>query len=465
MPDIRFPWPFPIPLPGRDPPGDRIYRDPEGRPIEDLREYLENWPLRPRDAPETPAEEELNDAGVILTPAEGLPPGTLEQGEPTPLPDPGSLPPDFFDIRHENKSPDYPPGYPILYERKSGRRIGRIIPGAFRGKRFSRRATPQPPALERGRLGVGNQRSLREVGRTQPRAGQRFPALPGAFAPTGGARIRPRDRRPRLLESEGLLAWQRPRTTPRPDRSRPRRGPRFKPGRDPFVWPRRRRKADEPLRRPVPRVPRPPPIRKVPPHVPDWTSPFPPSPRKLPPPRPAPSKQPLPVPPVTIPRTAPKTPPPKTPAPTVPRMPIPGFPPAPGSPGSPAPMPRPIPRGRPAPQPVPRVFPVPLPLPRSSPDPRRFSVPLPQPLPEPAPSPAPAPNPLPFANPLPSPAPAPLTRFNLDPLPFLNPQPDSERDRCEDERERRRKPSNVIARVKAYSRRMSQWSLDNLRRG
>lgn len=36
---------------------------------------------------------------------------------------------------------------------------------------------------------------------------------------------------------------------------------------------------------------------------------------------------------------------------------------------------------------------------------------------------------------------------------------------CEEERERRRKPSRVVATVKSFSRRMSQWSLDNLRKG
>jgi hypothetical protein len=48
------------------------------------------------------------------------------------------------------------------------------------------------------------------------------------------------------------------------------------------------------------------------------------------------------------------------------------------------------------------------------------------------------------------------------------PQPEPERDRCEEceeDRERRRKPSDVVARVKQFSRRMSQWSLDNLNRG
>jgi hypothetical protein len=50
--------------------------------------------------------------------------------------------------------------------------------------------------------------------------------------------------------------------------------------------------------------------------------------------------------------------------------------------------------------------------------------------------------------------------------PALNPQPQpqTEEDRCREDRERRRKPSNVIAKVKNFSRRMSQWSLDNLRR-
>jgi hypothetical protein len=58
-----------------------------------------------------------------------------------------------------------------------------------------------------------------------------------------------------------------------------------------------------------------------------------------------------------------------------------------------------------------------------------------------------------------------LTRTNDAPLPFAQPQPARERDRCRDCRKHNRKPSSVVANVKVYKRRMSQWSLDNLNRG
>jgi len=52
-------------------------------------------------------------------------------------------------------------------------------------------------------------------------------------------------------------------------------------------------------------------------------------------------------------------------------------------------------------------------------------------------------------------------------LPFATPQPQpkTQRDRCEEDKRRRRRPSSVVAKVKQFTRRMSQWSLDNLKRG
>jgi hypothetical protein len=460
MPDTRFPWPL-IPLPGSKPPGDRIYRTPDGEPLNPDGGPIDPRELLPTDeGGSTPVEDARETGGsgsdevFDLREDTGLipdaPPGTM-----VPLPDPGSIDWSRYGVI-------YPGDGPVLIERgtrtRPRRRVGRLIPHGLR------REGGLPPALERGRLGAGNPRSLREVGQTQPRAGQLFPALPGSFAPTDAVRFRPRDRRPRSRLAESLLAWQRPRVEPVPRRS-PRRGPRVKPGRDPFVWPRRRRKADEPLR-PARRARPPiiPPIRKVPPGQPDWTSPFPPSPRKLPPPRPAPSKQPLPSPPLEVPRPAPKQPVPKTPAPRLPRIPIPGFPsPAPGPSRAPAPKRRPIPR--PARLPLPG-FPVPIPSSPST-QPRTFPWPRIEPSISPLPLPSAPPqtvtSPLPSPSPSPTPFPSPLTRFNADPLPFLNPKRarERDRDRC---KEPTPNPSNVIAKVKAYGRRMSKNSLDNLRR-
>lgn len=412
-------WPF-IPRPGER--GDRVWRDPEGNPV-DLREYLDRL-LRPPPAATPPPS--IDEPELVEPPP---PPSSSSEPPPSSAPVYGPL-------------PTWPP--PV--ERTADRRF---------------RAPTRARALDAFR-------SLpREAERTQPRYGQRFPALPGAFAPTEGVRIRPHDLGSRSFATADLLAWQRPRIEPTRPRRSPRRGPRVKPGRDPFVWPRRRRKADEPLRRPVPRRSTPPPIRKLPaPGVPDWTSPYPeiktPPPVKLP----RPTTQPLP-PPLKIP--APTTPPPSSPVPPARpdiRLPQPGVPlPVPTSPQK---RPQPARRAMPRPMPRPARLPAPgfpVPLPRSpSTQPRRFLWPdvtpsplLPQPSPAPAPSPAPS-----------TPAPTPLTPLNVDPLQFAQnpqPQPARERDRCEEARERRRRPSSIVAKVKAYGRRMSQNSLDNLRRG
>jgi len=71
--------------------------------------------------------------------------------------------------------------------------------------------------------------------------------------------------------------------------------------------------------------------------------------------------------------------------------------------------------------------------------------------------------PNPFAPPLPAPQPLapPLTLLNPAPLPFA----EEELDRCREAAKRRARPSNKIAAVKPYQRRMSQNSIDNLRRG
>ncbi|MNC95229.1 hypothetical protein D3C83_122990 [compost metagenome] len=66
--------------------------------------------------------------------------------------------------------------------------------------------------------------------------------------------------------------------------------------------------------------------------------------------------------------------------------------------------------------------------------------------------------------------PNPLTPINTAPLPFANPLPrlnlDPDEDECEcDDEKREPNPSNVVAGVQPFMRRMSQNSLDNLLRG
>lgn len=151
------------------------------------------------------------------------------------------------------------------------------------------------------------------------------------------------------------------------------------------------------------------------------------------------------------------------------------------------PLPVPLPRERPVinvpkTAPSPASIPIPRPIPRRVAAPqRRILPPFPlvnQParaprlqfaLPTPRPAP-PAAAPAPIAQPVPVPQPVPLTPDNASVLRFAQ-QPEArtprerERDRCEEEREQRRRPSGVIAAVKSYRRRMSEWSLENLKRG
>lgn len=135
-----------------------------------------------------------------------------------------------------------------------------------------------------------------------------------------------------------------------------------------------------------------------------------------------------------------------------PRAPQPQTPPM----GTPAPIPRPIPRRFRWPFVVPIISPLsPFTLPTPAPQP--FAPPSSPPTPG-APPPSFTP-PQPFAPPTPAPSPAP------QPLPFSPGSP--ENCRCDEpgERRRRKRPSDVIANVTPFPRRMSQNSLDNLRRG
>lgn len=126
------------------------------------------------------------------------------------------------------------------------------------------------------------------------------------------------------------------------------------------------------------------------------------------------------------------------------------------------------PKQQPKPITLPRVFGVPtLPLPILRPIPR-FADPLPRvdlrprddvPLPnEPPQTPQ---SPLPEQPTTPDVLDEPLTLLTQP----LLPSPDTRtRDKkCRGCRQHNRKPSNKVAKVKPYSRRMSQWSLDNLR--
>lgn len=101
-------------------------------------------------------------------------------------------------------------------------------------------------------------------------------------------------------------------------------------------------------------------------------------------------------------------------------------------------------------------------------------IPRLQPLPAADDAPLPLGNPLPLpvpVQPLPTPTPStPLTPIN-NAMPFFNPQPalqpqlDEEEDEDECDCSVEPNPSNITARVKAFARRMSQTSLDNLKRG
>ncbi len=123
---------------------------------------------------------------------------------------------------------------------------------------------------------------------------------------------------------------------------------------------------------------------------------------------------------------------------------------------------RPILRGRPAPRPS-----------------SFFSPPSPLTLPTPSPTTTTTPRPLVPTDPLTPPripgvdplTPR-LTSLNPLPLPsgqgFLAPQTPTDQDecrKCEERKKQRRRPSNVIADVGKFKRRMSQNSLDNLKRG
>jgi hypothetical protein len=278
-----------------------------------------------------------------------------------------------------------------------------------------------------------------------------------------------------------------------PRRNLPPRRTQPVPQRRRYGLPGRTRPRPQPPRpvRPLPRRP------NIPENVPDWTSPFPeirvprvplPSPVPVPPRAPAPRPS-MPSPPSS---PLPPSPRPQIPRPTMPapRMPAPSPGPqrAPRGPqtGRTSPIPRPI-HGWPAVAAagvlqvllnlrrrdrwmpswrtldVPSALPTPSPMPDAQPMPF-VPIPSPSPLPTPSPTPSPSPSPLPSPTPTPSPAPwpTPLTPLNAAQL-ALNSRTDE--CECRDPEGREPNPSNVVASVRSFARRMSQNSLDNLRKG
>jgi hypothetical protein len=205
--------------------------------------------------------------------------------------------------------------------------------------------------------------------------------------------------------------------------------------------------------------PLPQPSRPAPTPTPTRTEPTPtPGPIEIPTPTPTPARStPKPV----------QTPGPVTPIPT---------PSSPSSTPSSPPARSPVRVRKPAPVRSTPPFGWPFPIPTGTPprlqpgDPTSRVRPIDRPAPGRAPPRAqpsdPAADPLPrFGNPLP---------FGSPLTPLSPPALQSSRTRtrkrdnckkCEDEREQRRRPSNVIAQVQKYDRRMSQNSLDNLNRG
>ena len=179
------------------------------------------------------------------------------------------------------------------------------------------------------------------------------------------------------------------------------------------------------------------------------------------------------------------TPQPMPPIP-LPRVPTPLPAPDVQVPRIPMPQPAPAPTRRNFPQPSPGRAPIPRSIPRwpglaipaillsrvlrpsSAWEPFRWASPQAQPLPQPQPQPLPFPEPSPLPFPSPNPSTPGLTPLAATQLGFA--QFDRQRTRddeceCEDPEKREPNPSSVVARVKNFARRMSQNSLDNLRKG
>jgi len=511
--DFRFPFPLPGIFPGGGEPGDRVYRTPDGRPLNEP-----GRPIDPRDL--------LGQPPVIDVPNEP-PPGVDYPGpdytQVPNAPPPGEDEPIPYPLE---QLPGRIPGVPNLGQQDSGFRYGgyhyedpefrggtrreleRAIlrDGARRGQpywqsceelgygggdsameycdavvsveeydRVRRKAAPPALKLPPGLLQRANPRSLREAGRVPPRASIGSRAQRGASAtrvdartglPRPGSPLAPSGTRVSLTGLGGLIGREIVRGLPRIFRgvgpgvrreiermTRQRRtgGLRKAPRMQRSPWSFGTRRGFELPKQPQPvQVPQPPPLEMPTPEPPAFPIP---APSKVPTKVPAPARVPMPSIPLPQPsRTAPRT--------------------APRRRG--APIPRPIPRR----QRWPLVGPVPFPLPIPSSRPGRTTWPIGIPLPSlfpssPLPSvspPPPAPSPVTSPPTASLPQPVPLTQLQQQGLRFAADQgmPQQRRSRDRDRECRCEKnppaPSSKVASVKAFRRRMSQHSLDNLRR-
>lgn len=433
----RFPWPFPLPLPGRDPPGDRVYRDPEGNPLNEPGEPVDPRDLLPPFGPEVdePPDDDVLPEDVLPE----LPGDVIDPGDP----DPGGEDPPPFRV-YPDRLP--PPAYRIT---STG--VDRL-----------------PPALQpaqRLRAGLIDSRPAKPA---RPRALEGIGVVERALGPT--ILGPPRSRRPKSRTRGFEVAPVRLPRLP-PPRAPQRRGAEV-PRVDVFeimrqsreARERERRRREDLFRRGIPPVP-----------TPDETAPYPvePIPRRRTFPQPA---RPIEVPVPTIP--APSAPP----APRIPdRVPQP--------PALPVPAPSSIPRTRKPAGSRPRARPARARVPRAltrvaqvaalailRPILRRNSVARPEllrarearidnPIEERLQPEATTPGLTPINTP----------SVGLQPIAALTPQGfrsqrrqrDCECEPTEEEKEdeRERSRSNVVAKVKSFSRRMSQNSLDNLKRG
>lgn len=456
----RFPWPFPIPLPGRDPPGDRIYRTPEGEPLNEP-----GQPVDPGDLLPDLGEDEFGDP--IEPDRDGVPNEGIEN---FPVPGEAGEPPVVF---QPGPPIIYAPGPPIIFapgppvrqsERPNPRNPGGVSDELRRKMRPRAKpwAAPLPQALQRGRSEGASRSSLRGEARSRRTSDSPLLVRTVSSAPRSRGQTRSRGRLEQSPALKGLLAFRGPPPArPAPERT----GNTPLPSVDIFEILRRsreqrereRRRREDLFRRGIPAPP-----------TPDEMAPYPVEPwprvRTFPsPPRP------LEVPPVAIP--APRAPS----APTIPQQ----------SPMPPAlPLPQPSPRAPRAPRPrAPRARTARVPvltrvaqlagLSILRPILRRSRVARPELLRERT---ARIENPIEERlqpdTALPGLTPIQGTALGFAAQPSTVPQSRRSRQRdceCEEteeekEEERERSRSNVVAKVKPYNRRMSQNSLDNLRR-
>lgn len=462
-----FPFPFPfLPGGGKDEPHTSI--EELLRQLDEKRRERGAPPIvdRPEDHQEATIPNVANpddivdigpDSGVVM-------PGS---SAPVPMPDPGSVNWGEFGFTRER-------GQPILVNKRTGKKIGRIVPRAFGGQR-----APVPPALLQLQQRPSRPSASRARERARPRGLQGFPSVLRAIGSLGAARIPLPSRSRTSGGAPARLSFRGPRTTtPRPLETETTPGgfeipypyPQKigKPREAPENERARARILLDKIRRGESIFPQPDVNPTIPPYRP---------PRRTASPAPAPVELPI-------------------PSPEMRPVPSPTFP-TPGPVTQPSPLPLPSP-------PVPRI-PTPRPpsrVPKAAPARRkpalrtaqglgvasilrpilrrrdqgytsllsRFTAPF-----DPV-------NPLnrlgdPIAPPPATSVPPRIAEPDLQPLTpdnalrlSLNPQATGTRRKqkedecnCEEQKEARRRPSSKIAAVKAYRRRMSQNSLDNLR--